>query len=326
MAAAAHLHKDKPIHFAVQHNIINNCNPDAAPIELPDGRAARLVVVDDRQPVKYEYGTADVMRWWPLAQSNSVADKLQRRIMGSGYVLPILTAIAGALLSEIYTTTSGAGSPQRRVRLRYRSSPIADFGICHGSARVVAEDRLLFYSMKTQKFIDGQDPDDHYWLYFTSLKGEEVFLDCAMFPFNFTQLIRTTGYFPPSPDMYGLIDLVPCFWSEREIRKHCVSLYTERDRVSVLRNEKLQNAMRHCSVHFTNEDLKTFYSFMASFSKKELTGMEKRLFKGCLELHCHKLGDVLDSQLWKTYPKFPQIALDLDPNETMDGVQWGMSF
>jgi len=82
--------------------------------------------------------------------------------------------ISFALLAEIYTTTSNAKSEKPRVRLRYRSQPIADFGICRGKAKVDKTDLLGYIYTKTRKYIRGQDPHDHYWLYFTSVRGEEV--------------------------------------------------------------------------------------------------------------------------------------------------------
>ncbi|THH30661.1 hypothetical protein EUX98_g3530 [Antrodiella citrinella] len=269
----------------MQHRIINNCNPDVPVIKLPDGREARLVIVDDRpgREVNYSQLPADSRNWFPKAQSDAVARKLARRIMYEGYNLPILTAIAGALLME-------------RIRMRYRSAPIADFGICHGSARVVSEDRLTYYSMKDRKFTMGQDFNDHYWLYFTSIKGEEVYLDFAMFTFNFACLVNNAGY-SASP-FNGFITNVPCFWNEREIQKRCVNLHTERSRVSVLRNQKLQDAARHCIDHVTESGFNAFYSFMESFSKKKMSEQEK----GAVQY---------------------LIGFELDPNGSMEGLSWG---
>jgi len=307
------------MHLALWHKIINNCNPGTKPIRLPDGREARLVIVDDRpHQAIYPQGPENVKQWFTMALSPPVARKLMRRIMYEGYVLPNLMAIAATLLSEVYTTTSGT---EERVRMKYRSSPIADFGICHGSARVTHEDRLMYYSMKNKTFTEGQDPDDHYWLYFTSMKGEEVYLDCCMFTFNLTCLIQTVGYPPPFRE--GIVTNVPCFWTEREIRKRCVSLYTERNRVSVLRNQKLHHAVRHCIDHVTDADLNVFYSLMETFSKKKMTEMENKLFKDWYRENCLNLGDVLDHRLWMNYPEHPLCGLELDPNESINGLQWG---
>ena len=309
------------MHFALRHKILNNCNPDTPPIKLPDGREGRLVVVDDRH--NFNLCIRHEQEWWPLAQSPAVARKLMRRIQYSGYVLPIVTAIAGALLSEIYTTTSGHTSRQRRYRLKYRSSPIADFGICRGSARVTSEDRLLFYSMKEKKFINFQDPNDHYWLYFTTVKGEEITLDCAMYPFNMVLMVPSAGY--PYRVGDGAIGSVPCFWSERSIRQQAPPMYKERSRVSVLRNDKLHKAMRHCLNHLTEADLSAFYSLMETFSQKRMTELEKHLFKSWFVRNFGDLGDVLDHQVYKTYPASPEIGLELDPNESLNGVQWNSS-
>jgi hypothetical protein len=65
-------------------------------------------------------------------------------------------------------------------RLRYHSSPITDFGISCGSVNVKNQDKLNYFSPSDFTFMNGQDPDDHYWIYFTTISGEEVTLDCSM--------------------------------------------------------------------------------------------------------------------------------------------------
>ncbi len=112
---------------------------------MPDGWEAKLVMFDDRYPCDiYKTGDAHIMQWFEKAYSEAGAIKFCQRIIHEGYVLPILTSIALAVLAEMYTTTSGARSKQRRVRLKYRSSPIADFGIAKGSAVVTGEDKLAY--------------------------------------------------------------------------------------------------------------------------------------------------------------------------------------
>ncbi len=73
----------------------------------------------------------------------------------------------------MYTTTYIPASPwpdgkaKHRIRLQHRKSPLTDFGTAKG----VEQDKLAHGSMRDRKlFIKGQDPNDHYWLYFTTLR------------------------------------------------------------------------------------------------------------------------------------------------------------
>lgn len=310
----------KPPHFAVVYKITNNPGPSTPTYKRSDGREAKLVIVDDRGPIHFSLGMAlNIMEWWPRAQSNTVAGKLQRRIMRTGLVLPVAATIAGALLSEIYTTTSAAGSSKTRIRLKYRSSPIADFGICRGSVRVDPSDRLLFYSLGRKQIIDGQNPDDHYWLYFTSLKGEEVYLDFSMHPFNFTHVLQTIGYPPPNFENTN-IGLSPCLWTERELLKRGLSLYTERSRICILRNSDLQHMVKQNYNEWSDKDLDTLYNAMESFSQKPLTKQQKDFVRAILREHCKNLSTVLETEQWKRYPKKPMFAFELDPGQKIKGL------
>ncbi|CAL1708046.1 unnamed protein product [Somion occarium] len=233
MYAYSHMTATKPIHPALQHKIINDVNPYVTPTQLPDGWEAKLVMIDDTQAPR---PFLDHMDWFPLAYSPKVAGKMFRRIALSGYVLPILTAVASAILAEMYTTTSGAGSSERRVRLKYRSSPISDFGIATGSAVVTPQDRLAYYRQSDGSIFWGQDPDDHYWLYFTTTRGEEVLLDCAMFPFNMCQMVDSTPYVPAEMPMQEMDPALSLRFSQNasygRTLRHCIGnetvfLYSE---------------------------------------------------------------------------------------------------
>lgn len=164
--------------------------------------------------------------------------------ISGGNVLPLLTAASLALLAEIYTTTAGTSTGQtkaeqaRRVRLRYKSSAIADFGICASSAKVTASDRLAYvHEMPNTPIIKGQDHNDHYWLYFTTAAGEDVTLDCSVFTFNMCTVIPTDAYSPHyDSDLHMVSPFAPAWYPERTHDKYNTNLYVERKRVSVLRD------------------------------------------------------------------------------------------
>ena len=122
-------------------------------------------------------------------------------IITEGRLLPIVYATTIAMVSQIYTTAVPESQPtnqftgRRRVRLQYHRSSIADIGIAKGSCiSVTAQDRLAYCNADTGELFMGQDPTDHYWIYLTTLTGQEIFLDCRMFTFNFTAMTDVFKY------------------------------------------------------------------------------------------------------------------------------------
>jgi hypothetical protein len=159
------------------HKVLNQPNPDAHPVGFPDGSAAKLILLGDEVPL-LDIGFP---AWWPTAISDKVRSKLVRRLIRQGYVLPILMSVCLVLLAVMYTTdavpasASPDGKAKRRIRLRHKTSPIADFGVAHGSADVKIQDKFAYLNVADMSFSKGQDPDDHYWIYFTTITGQ----DCA---------------------------------------------------------------------------------------------------------------------------------------------------
>ena len=125
---------------ALMHQIINCPSPDAGDlVAFPDGTGAKIVLLGKPIPPT-AINTRD---WWPQMPSLEVGTRLMHRIIAEGLLLPTLLATCLGLASEMYTTTAvrGAVGPdgkrgaplQRRVRLSHHKSPVADFGIVHGS-------------------------------------------------------------------------------------------------------------------------------------------------------------------------------------------------
>ena len=246
------MHDETPKHFALQYRITNDPNPLTPPVACLDGGMAKLVMVDDTSaPYSYSssLGTNGLRAWFPRAANVGVAARLMKRLVYEGNVLPILTALSFTLLAEMYTTTSAKDSLYRRVRLQYKSTPIADFGIARGAAIVQPQDRLAYYKTSNGSIVHGQNPDEHYWLWFRTVRGHEVTLDLSMFTFNMGVMVDLRDYFA-SP----FTDFVPAYFRERNLKK------AERDapeealtdmhrdgtvRVSVLRDEEMHEAVHH---------------------------------------------------------------------------------
>lgn len=300
----------QPPHPAICHRIVNSPNPWTPPISFPTGDSARLVLLGDHLP--YECGKPDLSLkdWWPCAASDNVKFKLFRRILREGYVLPSVAAIAFALLSTMYTTDSQ--SP--RVRLRAGTELIEDFGVMKGSVRVTSQDQLayLFCDSGNVGGALGQDPDHHYWLYFTTASGEDIFLDCAMFTFNLCIMVPSEPYFPRFPGA----EWVPGLYVKKELSRMLpLEIHTEKQRFSFLRNSQIRKAASQAS--FEVEELKALALFV-----HEMAGVFDRDWFGMLHVFTKQnllsLNDALRTKSWQNWPASPDIGIDGDPGEMVE--------
>lgn len=239
----AHLASGIPIHPAYRHQIISDVNPGSHPCALPDGSAAKLVILG--RPFDESEHNPNDKTWWPDAHSLNVMSKLMRRIHREGFVLPILMSVCLAIMFEFYTTPVEGGPTKRSIRLRYRSSPISDFGICVGSADVKNQDKLAYF-LPDGEILKGQDPDEHYWIYFRTVRGEEVVLDCSMFTFNMCLCVTAPLYMPHYASI--IPPFAPAFFRDRVMQSSTPQLHKERHRVSILRNKALLDACEGMTV------------------------------------------------------------------------------
>ncbi|KAF7314647.1 MYND-type domain-containing protein [Mycena kentingensis (nom. inval.)] len=325
MAGAAHMHNAKPAHPALRRVIVNRPNPGTRPVGFPDGSAANLVILGEPLRDQSEMGSAT---WWPGALTDKVRSKFFRRIANEGGTLPILTAVCLALLSEIYTTTA-EGKTRRRTRLAYKSSPIADFGIAAGSAKVTSQDRLAYLiggdgdtDPEAGMFFGGQDPNDHYWLYFTTIRGETVTLDCGMFTWNNCIAVDAAPY---STNVKGLppmgLGWMPAFWREREMDGSTPEMYTERIRASVLRNQQLQDVVETAGPEgHESRHVGIVSRFMQGLARREMSQEELGFAFAILYQNEAALRDVVATRRWEQWPDSPQMGIEMDPQEVAENA------
>jgi hypothetical protein len=312
MVEQCHVHRDKPLHLSITHKILNDPNPDAHPVGFPDGSAAKLILLGDEIPL-IDIGSPT---WWPTAISDKVRSKLFRRLIRQGYVLPILMSVCLALLAEMYTTdavpasASPDGKAKRRTRLRHKTSPIADFGIAYGSADVKNQDKFAYLNVADMSFFKGQDPDDHYWLYFTTIAGQDILLDCAMFTFNMCLMVPAEPYLPGP-----LIVHAPAFFRDRVIDRNTPKLHKEIRRASVLRDPDLHKAVANSANRLTTPDVNHIISFMERLSKRTITQIEKDLMITFTLANFEVLAQNLRHEDWKQYPSSVPIQIETDPGE-----------
>ncbi|KXN92010.1 hypothetical protein AN958_11070 [Leucoagaricus sp. SymC.cos] len=113
-------------------------------------------------------------------------------------------------------------------RLEYGRSPIRDFGICKGRIRGKSNAVQVW----TYKYLDENtsitltDPDNYYWIYFTTIDGKEIIFDCCNQSFGMVSLVDTSDCVKELPGKFckALNEWVPTFLWNRGI-KNAVHTY-----------------------------------------------------------------------------------------------------
>ncbi|KAF9564127.1 hypothetical protein CPC08DRAFT_685507 [Agrocybe pediades] len=313
IAYVNHCHPDIPLHPALLHQIINDPGPNNSSeiVEFPNGNSAKLVLLGTEIPVHQ----LNPETWWPAGRTLQIRAKFHRRI-----------------ISEMYTTTympkpdpqswqTFKLNTQERVRLTHRSSPICDIGIVQGSVRVTPQDRLVYYSMTSHEFIMGDDPDDHYWMYFTTRSGNEYFLDIGMFTFNCAQMVKCEAY--SNHGFYRpMMNTVPAFFYGEDLRRTIPRLdmlaWKPKRKFSLLHDERLYEMMGYPQMDVPDKQMQGAYNIMEEIAGRKCTGFEREMLltftsnaRMCMSLNL-KHRDYLN------FPEKPEIVLELDPGETIN--------
>ncbi|RDB14838.1 hypothetical protein Hypma_016372 [Hypsizygus marmoreus] len=303
LAEACRFHPSKPHHPAQTHAILNSPNPGSQPARFPDGTEAVLVLLGESVPF-----TVDPAAWWPTAISSPVRSKFFRRLQREGYLLSLVLSLCIALLQEVYTTTS-APDGSRRIRLQYKNSPISDFGILKGAASVTNQDQLAYFNLSDLTFRAGQDPKEHYWLYFKTLSGQEITLDCGMFTFNFGLVVHGAPYgdsiplpIPPAT--------APAFVFDPVTARTTPHIAEARERFSVLRDAGLQQALSGPEI-----DWSAVYDFMDRVAGGACPDIEKDLVKVWSRDNARALQKVFQRRAWTRWPAEPAVDIEADPGE-----------
>ena len=163
----------------------------------------------------------------------------------------------------------------------------------------------------------GQDPKDHFWLWFKTIRGEEVTLDMSMFPFNFGIVVDLKGHIP-SRDL-AMYEFAPAFFEEREIRKEArkapvvTRLHKERSRVSVLHSTELAETISHSHEHTKvyPQDIQHFQKFMSRASGRNIPVNEARDAHRLAHTFLHgPLEENLRNKLWAKAPSQPIVGFN----------------
>ncbi|CAA7262877.1 unnamed protein product [Cyclocybe aegerita] len=320
-------HLNGPKHPALEHKILGSPNPNTDDdyhdlLSFPDGKSFKLIALGDEIPSSSE-GTYE---WWPTAMSTQVRERLRNRIIAEGHLLAVLLAVCLSLASEMYTTTAVPEdekpllqySERRRVRLAYQRTPIADFGIAKGRLEhIVVQDKLAYFHSEKEHFMEGQDPEDHYWIYFTTARGEELFLECGMGTFNMGIRVDTDAY--ANPRFYMLtLGKVYGFFHDREFRRNA-PIFSERRttlaRFSMLRDPGVCQAIRYHDPGLQWPGKAGMLSLMDRIAGRTCSQEEKELFLKFCTTNSFILRQNIHYRAYRGFPSSPVVDWETDPDE-----------
>ncbi|KAF6742215.1 hypothetical protein DFP72DRAFT_1022843 [Ephemerocybe angulata] len=297
---------------ALTRKILNSPNPGTPAVNLPDGTSATLVLLGERA-----VAIEGMEEWWPTADSDDVRKVFLARLFSETPLLPSVLAVLVSILAEIYSTThvppaaAYDGKEHHRVRFKYHGSPIADFGIAKGSVNVGPRSRFVYYTVDSAGGIGsvtrGMDPDDHYWIYFTTTTGEDIILDCGILAFNLPYIVRVQPY-GRFCDIPEATPSAPAFFRGKEYR-HLPNMHREKEKFSVLRDARLQGAVRHSREFYTEGEMGAVFGFMERVAGRPCSDIEKYLVHQWTMVSSKTLDQVVASRDYLNYPADPDLGL-----------------
>ena len=296
-------------HPALNHMIVGG------PKRIRQVNGTTCTVISLGDPVSFDDFVQKPGAWWPQYPSAIDARRLRDRITREGNTLLINTAICIALLAELYTTTSDAGAKRQdwqfhhRTRLTVRSCPIADFGIMAGSVSGPGIGQLAYYDTLAKSTTYGQDPNDHYWIYFTTIRGEVLYLDCGLYTLSPGDVLKADPYV--ADHLTERFTLIPAFLRDSVVRKTMANIHTERSRTSVLKNTEFLEALMRNQRDFDKENGELYSQFMQGISGKETSARDKRLVTPFVQVTRAQIRANLLNMRWKAYPPEPTLVSDV---------------
>jgi hypothetical protein len=282
-------------------------------IRQANGTACTVISLGE--PVSFGELVKKPEAWWPRYTSAIDARRLRDRITREGNTLLVSTAICVGLLAELYTTTSDADAKRQdwqfhhRTRLTVKSCPIADFGIMAGSVSGPGIGQLAYYDTQAKSTTYGQDPNDHYWIYFTTIRGEVLYLDCGLYTLSPGDVLKADPYV--ADHLTERFTLIPAFLRDSVSRKTTVNIHTERSRTSVLKNTEILEALMRNQREFEKANGELYSQFMQGISGKETSARDKRLITPFVQVTRAQIRANLLNERWKAYPSEPTMVSDI---------------
>jgi len=193
-------------------------------------------------------------------------------------------------------------------RMEYGHSPVSDFGICRG--RIQGKENRLqtwtYYEPKSNTRITVGDPNNHYWLYFRTIKGEEIILDCCSFSYGMETCVDASHCLKKFPEVfrgYGSARTPASFRTALDKDYQPYDLIEEQ-RFSVMQNKLLHRALgwelfggRDTDQHVIVRD------FISQVSGRPCTQEEEDRVRDYRMPGALMLNQVLGGKYWKDWAR-----------------------
>lgn len=211
--------------------------------------------------------------WWergcnPGSNREMESWKFYKRACRETRIPETIVSVSLALLVEVYSIYHNLGGPPEarklfpsgnRYRLQYKNAPISDFGVCRGRIRG-GNSRLQIWSYRNRGSADKttvHDPENYYWMYFTTITGEELTLDCSAFSFGMEATVEASPYIEKLPqlDEYALkgCKRLPAYFRSPS-RTTNEYVLVEEKRFSVMKNEDIPRVFNYDRTKGEKED------------------------------------------------------------------------
>ncbi|KAH9480733.1 hypothetical protein JR316_0007333 [Psilocybe cubensis] len=264
IAAIAHvfqIYPDYGVHRAILSKILG--------VELMKTKTitnTRVVILGEATSLR-DFGTE---RWWPEGNFDE-RQNLKRRILNDGRLLPI----PYAWFLRIYTTTAipisetpdAQFTGRRRARLCLDKSPIADFGIEKVSFISAKGEGLAYYYVEDDQCLINATPENHYRFYFTTLSGNEYYIDVGLAALNFGIFVDVKPY---SKLVMPHLGIAPCFFEGRDTKFLDSIMFKSHRHWSALRDPRVHRIAQ--SVDTSAEYFKTNHSVDLCAIMDEISG------------------------------------------------------
>jgi hypothetical protein len=312
-------HDPDTLHPALRHRILKAPKPGSRKATPSENTVHHTVVLGEKYDLQISTApdARKLAHWWRGRPTMAGMHMFLHAIRES-HIFEVTIAVSLILLSEVYSTYM-AKSPkdpdvswERRgcFRLEYGHSPVSDFGICRGRIEGKAS-RLqtwTYYESKVNTRTDVLDPNNHYWLYFRTIKGEELFLDCCSFPYGMEGCVDATPCLKDLSSLfrdYGSARTPGCLFAPQR-PEECPNSHSliEEHRFSVMQNKSLYGALGWELFGGQREEQHSIMrDFMTRVQGKPCTSDQEERVRDYRSFGSMMLGQVLTGKLWKGWGK-----------------------
>ncbi|KXN92009.1 hypothetical protein AN958_11069 [Leucoagaricus sp. SymC.cos] len=310
-------HRDPvvPLHPILDRNIIKAEIPGPRASARPNEVIWFTVILDGEHDLGPGGGINKFQTWWKGHPTIEAGQKMYHQAVREVHIPELTVSICMTLLAEIYSSefadmpgvnTSGTQHVKPCFRLEYGRSPIRDFGICKGKIRgnTNAVQVWTYKDEKTQTSTTLTDPDKYYWIYFTTIRGEEIVPDCCSQSFGMLSLVNASHCVEKLPEQrrIALSARVPAFlWAPGDEERRPYALIPDK-RFSVMQKPQLCEALSMRNPHQeTSKQRLVILDFFEEMLGRKATEHEVNQIKRYRLEATMVLNEVLSNGYWREW-------------------------